>query len=190
MSTLSPLLMLQDIEVVYGAAILAVRDVSLHVGRCEIVALLGANGAGKSSTLRAVSNLLGAQRGRVTRGRITFDGRAIAGVPTSQLVSSGLVQVLEGRHCFRGLTIEENLITGAIGRQATRAETAVDLDRVYALFPRLQVKRRVLAGLTLRRRAADGGHRSRSDGAGRGCSFSTSRPWGWRPSSSPRSSRR
>ena len=148
MSTLSPLLMLQDIEVVYGAAILAVRDVSLHVGRCEIVALLGANGAGKSSTLRAVSNLLGAQRGRVTRGRITFDGRAIAGVPTSQLVSSGLVQVLEGRHCFRGLTIEENLITGAIGRQATRAETAVDLDRVYALFPRLQVKRRVLAGLT------------------------------------------
>jgi branched-chain amino acid transport system ATP-binding protein len=122
--------------------------VSLHVGQGEIVALLGANGAGKSSTLRAVSNLLGAERGRVTRGRITFDGRVTAGLPTSRLVTSGLVQVLEGRHCYRGLTVEENLITGAIGRQATRAETAVDLDRVYVLFPRLKVKRRVLAGLT------------------------------------------
>jgi branched-chain amino acid transport system ATP-binding protein len=148
MSTPSVLLALEDVEVVYGAAILAVRDVSLHVGLGEIVALLGANGAGKSSTLRAVSNLLGAQRGRVTRGRITFDGHVIAGVPTSRLVTSGLVQVLEGRHCFRGLTVEENLITGAIGRQASRAETAVDLDRVYTIFPQLQVKRRVLAGLT------------------------------------------
>jgi len=148
MSSTSALLTLEDIEVVYGAAILAVRDVSLHVGQGEIVALLGANGAGKSSTLRAVSNLLGAQRGRVTRGRITFDGRATAGVPTSHLVSSGLVQVLEGRHCFKGLTLEENLITGAIGRQATRVESADDLDRVYTLFPRLKVKRRVLAGLT------------------------------------------
>jgi branched-chain amino acid transport system ATP-binding protein len=148
MSSTSALLSLEAVEVVYGAAILAVRDVSLHVGPREIVALLGANGAGKSSTLRAVSNLLGAQRGRVTRGRITFDGQSTAGVPTSRLVSSGLVQVLEGRHCFRGLTVEDNLITGAIGRRSTRAETAVDLDRVYALFPRLTVKRRVLAGLT------------------------------------------
>jgi branched-chain amino acid transport system ATP-binding protein len=148
MSTPSALLTLEDVEVVYGAAILAVRDVSLHVGQGEIVALLGANGAGKSSTLRAVSNLLGAQRGRVTRGRITFDGQTTAGVPTSRLVSSGLVQVLEGRHCFKGLTIEENLVTGAIGRQATRAESAADLDLVYTLFPRLKVKRKALAGLT------------------------------------------
>ena len=164
MSSTSALLSLEDIEVVYGAAILAVRDVSLYVGQGEIVALLGANGAGKSSTLRAISNLLGAQRGRVTRGRIIFDGHATAAVPTSRLVSSGLVQVLEGRHCFRGLTVEENLITGAIGRQATRAESAVDLDRVYALFPRLKVKRRVLAGPHLGRRTADGGHRPRPDG--------------------------
>jgi branched-chain amino acid transport system ATP-binding protein len=148
MSSTAALLTLEGIEVVYGAAILAVLLMSLHVGQGEIVALLGANGAGKSSTLRAVSNLLGAERGRVTRGRITFDGRVTAGLPTSRLVTSGLVQVLEGRHCYRGLTVEENLITGAIGRQATRAETAVDLDRVYVLFPRLKVKRRVLAGLT------------------------------------------
>jgi branched-chain amino acid transport system ATP-binding protein len=120
----------------------------LTVGKSEIVALLGANGAGKSSTLRAVSNLLGAKRGRLTRGRITFDGRVTTGVPTSRLVSSGLVQVLEGRHCFKALTVEENLITGAIGRQATRPETAADLERVYTLFPRLLAKRKTLAGLT------------------------------------------
>jgi branched-chain amino acid transport system ATP-binding protein len=142
------LLSLEDIEVVYGTAILAVRGVSLHVRQGEIVALLGANGAGKSSTLRAVSNLLQARRGRLTHGRITFDGRVTTGVPTSRLVASGLVQVLEGRHCFRALTVEENLITGAIGRQASRAETATDLDRVYKLFPRLQAKRKVPAGLT------------------------------------------
>ena len=142
------LLSLEGIEVVYGAAILAVRGVSLHVQQGEIVALLGANGAGKSSTLRAVSNLLQAQRGRLTRGRITFDGRVTTGVPTSRLVASGLVQVLEGRHCFRALTVEENLITGAIGRQASRAETATDLERVYELFPRLQAKRKAPAGLT------------------------------------------
>jgi branched-chain amino acid transport system ATP-binding protein len=145
---MTALLTLEDIEVVYGAAILAVRGVSLTVGQGEIVALLGANGAGKSSTLRAVSNLLQAKRGRLARGRITFDGRVTTGVPTSRLVSTGLVQVLEGRHCFRALTVEENLITGAIGRQATRPETASDLDRVYALFPRLQTKRRTAAGLT------------------------------------------
>jgi len=148
MTTAATLLSLEDIEVVYGAAILAVRGVSLTVGKSEIVALLGANGAGKSSTLRAVSNLLGAKRGRLTRGRITFDGRVTTGVPTSRLVSSGLVQVLEGRHCFKALTVEENLITGAIGRQATRPETAADLERVYTLFPRLLTKRKTLAGLT------------------------------------------
>ncbi len=145
---MTALLSLEDIEVVYGAAILAVRGVSLTVGQGEIVALLGANGAGKSSTLRAVSNLLQAKRGRLTRGRITFDGRVTTGVPTSRLVATGLVQVLEGRHCFRALTVEENLITGAIGRQATRPETASDLERVYALFPRLLTKRRIAAGLT------------------------------------------
>jgi branched-chain amino acid transport system ATP-binding protein len=146
--TRTPLLTLEDVEVVYGAAILAVRGVSFSVGRGEIIALLGANGAGKSSTLRAVSNLLHAQRGRITRGRITFDGSDTAGVATSRLVATGLVQVVEGRHCFRPLTVEENLITGAIGRQATRAETAADLARVYRLFPSLEAKRKVAAGLT------------------------------------------
>lgn len=141
------LLTVEDIDVVYGSAILAARGVSLHVGRGEIVALLGANGAGKSSVLRAVSNLLHAKRGRRSRGTISFDGQSTTGQPTSRLVSSGLVQVLEGRHCFRGLTIEENLITGAIGRQASRAETAADLEQVYALFPRLRGKRQALAGL-------------------------------------------
>jgi branched-chain amino acid transport system ATP-binding protein len=147
-TTPAVLLQVEDIEVVYGAAILGLRGVSLQVGHGEIVALLGANGAGKSSTLRAVSNLLGAKRGRLTHGRITFDGRVTTGVPTSRLVSTGLVQVLEGRHCFRALTVEENLITGALGRQATRPETATDLERVYALFPRLVTKRKTLAGLT------------------------------------------
>jgi branched-chain amino acid transport system ATP-binding protein len=145
---MNALLTVEDIEVVYGAAILGLRGVSLAVGQGEIVALLGANGAGKSSTLRAVSNLLGAKRGRLTRGRVTFDGRVTTGVPTSRLVSTGLVQVLEGRHCFRALTVEENLITGALGRQATWPETAADLERVYALFPRLVTKRKTLAGLT------------------------------------------
>jgi branched-chain amino acid transport system ATP-binding protein len=142
------LLALEDVEIVYGAAILAVRGVSLTVKEGEIVALLGANGAGKSSTLRAVSNLLHAQRGRLSRGRISFDGKVTTGIPTSRLVSCGLVQVLEGRHVFRGLTVEENLITGALGRQATRAEEAADLDLIYALFPRLAVKRKIVAGLT------------------------------------------
>lgn len=148
MSTSPALLQLEDVEVVYGAAILAVRGVSFDVGQGEIVALLGANGAGKSSTLRAVSNLLHAKRGRVSRGHIVFDGKETAGVPTSRLVGTGLVQVLEGRHCFRALTVEENLITGALGRRASRAETATDLDRVYALFPRLAAKRKTAAGLT------------------------------------------
>jgi branched-chain amino acid transport system ATP-binding protein len=142
------LLTLEDVEVVYGAAILAVRGVSLTVREGEIVALLGANGAGKSSTLRAVSNLLHVQRGRVSRGRISFDGKVTTGVPTSRIVSLGLVQVLEGRHVFRALTVEENLVTGAIGRQATRAETAADLEWIYTLFPRLGVKRKIVAGLT------------------------------------------
>lgn len=147
MTAAPALLTLEDVEVVYGGAILAARGVSLDVGRGEIVALLGANGAGKSSVLRAISNLLPAKRGRISRGTISFDGKSTAGQPTSRLVSAGLVQVLEGRHCFRGLTIEENLITGAIGRQASKAETAQDLDRVYAIFPRLHGKRKALAGL-------------------------------------------
>ncbi|GAB0118328.1 ABC transporter ATP-binding protein [Acidisoma sp. 7E03] len=143
----SPLLDLENVEVTYGAAILAVRGVSLQVLRGEIVALLGSNGAGKSSILRAISNLLPARRGRLSGGRIRYDGIETAGMTTARLVTAGLIQVLEGRHCFRGLTVEENLVTGSLGGGTSRAQTAGDLEKVYALFPRLKAKRRNLAGL-------------------------------------------
>ncbi len=143
----TPLLQIEDVEVVYDSAILAVAGVSLDVQKGEIFALLGANGAGKSSLLRAVSNILVAQRGRVTKGRVLFDGKPIKNLATNHLVRAGLVQVLEGRHCFLRLTVEENLITGAIGKGSSRAETKQDLAHVYALFPVLEVKRKQAAGL-------------------------------------------
>ncbi|WP_375785137.1 ABC transporter ATP-binding protein [Bradyrhizobium sp. Pha-3] len=142
------LLAVERLAATYNHAIAAVSDVSLAVRRGEIVAVLGANGAGKSTTLQAVSALLSARRGQITAGRIVFDGRDVAGTSAATLVRAGLVPVLEGRHCFASLTVEENLITGAMGRDARRAEISADLDRVYALFPRLKVHRRSLAGLT------------------------------------------
>jgi branched-chain amino acid transport system ATP-binding protein len=145
--TIAPLLVVEDVQVVYESAILAVGGVSLTVQPGEIVALLGANGAGKSSLLRAISNILHAKRGRISSGSVTFDGKPIHGVPTSRLVQTGLVQVLEGRHCFLSLTAEENLIAGAIGKGANRAETRQGLLHVYALFPILSEKRRQAAGL-------------------------------------------
>ncbi|WFU34865.1 ABC transporter ATP-binding protein [Bradyrhizobium brasilense] len=142
------LLSVDGLAATYNHAIRAVSDVSLVVRPGEIVAVLGANGAGKSSTLQAVSALLPARRGQITAGRILFDGHDLAGISAAALVRVGIVPVLEGRHCFASLTVEENLFTGAIGRDATRAETADDLDRVYTLFPRLKERRRSLAGLT------------------------------------------
>ncbi|MDP9898732.1 ABC transporter ATP-binding protein [Variovorax ginsengisoli] len=142
------LLRIEAIEVAYQRSIVALHRVSLDVGAGEIHALLGANGAGKSTTLKAVSNLLPAQRGQVTAGRIDFDGHDVGRMSTADLVRLGLVQVLEGRHCFRSLTLEENLLTGALGRSARRGEAAEDLARVYEIFPRLKAKRRVLAGLS------------------------------------------
>jgi branched-chain amino acid transport system ATP-binding protein len=142
-----PLLTVEDVEVVYESAILAVRGVSLTVGAGEIVALLGANGAGKSSLLRGVSNILVAQRGRISSGQIYFDGKPTARMPTSALVAAGLVQVLEGRHCFLQLTAEENLVTGAIGRGSDRAQTKRDLEHIYTLFPNIAAKRKLAAGL-------------------------------------------
>ena len=142
------LLSVEGLAATYNHAIRAVSDVSLKVQPGEIVAVLGANGAGKSTTLQAVSVLLPARRGQITAGHIVFDGRDLAGISAAALVRNGIVPVLEGRHCFASLTVEENLVTGAIGRDATRAETANDLDRIYALFPRLQERRRSLAGLT------------------------------------------
>jgi branched-chain amino acid transport system ATP-binding protein len=140
-------LQIEDVEIIYDSAILAVASVSLSVQKGEIFALLGANGAGKSSLLRAVSNILVAQRGRITKGRILFDGKPIQKLATNQLVRAGLVQVLEGRHCFLRLTVEENLIAGAIGKGSSRADTKQDLAHVYALFPILEAKRKQPAGL-------------------------------------------
>ena len=142
------MLQLHAVEAVYQNAIVALRGVSLDVRAGEIHALLGANGAGKSSTLKAVSNLLPAERGKVTAGSIVFDGHDVSHTNPAALVRLGLVQVLEGRHCFRSLTVEENLLTGGLGRSASRAELAQDLERVYAIFPHLRDKRRALAGLT------------------------------------------
>ncbi|MGZ5872072.1 MAG: ABC transporter ATP-binding protein [Bradyrhizobium sp.] len=138
----------RDVHAVYGGAVRALHGVNLSVRRGEIVALLGANGAGKSTTLKAVSNLLHAERGRITHGHIVFDDRDVATGSPAELVRLGLVPVLEGRHCFRTLTVEENLITGAIGRDARRGEIGADLDRVYELFPKLKERRRSLSGLT------------------------------------------
>lgn len=144
----TPLLRIEAIEAAYQRSIVALHGVSLDVCAGEIHALLGANGAGKSTTLKAVSNLLPAERGQVTVGRIVFDGHDTGRTSPADLVRLGLVQVLEGRHCFRSLTVEENLLTGALGRSARRAEAAEDLARVYAIFPKLKDKRKTLAGLS------------------------------------------
>ncbi|MER9481978.1 ABC transporter ATP-binding protein [Mesorhizobium sp. M0494] len=144
----NPILSVSRVEAVFNGAIAALHGVDLSVGKGEIVALLGSNGAGKTTLLRAVSNLLPAERGTVTAGRITFDGEDVSRASPSHLVRKGLVQVLEGRHCFRSLTVEENLLTGALGRSSSRTGVKADLDRVYALFPRLTEKRRTRSGLT------------------------------------------
>jgi len=139
-------LAIDDVEVVYSRAILALRGVTLAVGRGEFVALLGANGAGKTTTLRAVSNLLGVAGGAITRGAIRYDGVATAALPPVQLVRRGLAQVLEGRHCFLQLTIEENLVTGALACGLGRAAIRQNVERVYHYFPRLAQIRRLRAG--------------------------------------------
>ncbi|UMY19608.1 ABC transporter ATP-binding protein [Methylobacterium organophilum] len=141
------LLRVEALEVVYGGAVRALGGVDLTVRAGEIVALVGANGAGKTTLLRAVSNLLPATRGQVVGGRLAYAGRDIARTRTDRLVRDGLVGVLEGRHCFRALTVEENLVAGGLGRGSDRNAVRADLDRVYGLFPRLAQKRGVAAGL-------------------------------------------
>jgi branched-chain amino acid transport system ATP-binding protein len=143
-----PLLDVNGIEVVYNHVILVLKGVSLVVPEGGIVALLGANGAGKTTTLKAVSNLLRAQRGEVTKGAIRFDDERVDRLNPSELVKRGVIQVMEGRHCFAHLTVEENLLTGAYTRRATRSEIRVDLEKVYAFFPRLKQRRASLAGYT------------------------------------------
>ncbi len=128
------LLAVEGLHATYNHAITALQGVTLSLGRGEILALLGANGAGKSTTLKAVSNLLAAERGQVLAGHILFEGRDVTRETPASLVRLGLVQVLEGRHCFRTLTVEENLISGGLGRSATRTEIATDLEKIYAHF--------------------------------------------------------
>jgi branched-chain amino acid transport system ATP-binding protein len=146
--TSKPLLDVNGIEVIYNHVILVLKGVSLVVPEGGIVALLGANGAGKTTTLKAISNLLRAERGEVTKGVIQFDNERVDRLNPSELVKRGVIQVMEGRHCFAHLTVEENLLTGAYTRRATRSEIKVDLEKVYGFFPRLRQRRSSLAGYT------------------------------------------
>ena len=145
---MSAYLSINNIEVIYDHVILVLKGVSLDVPKGKIVALLGANGAGKSTTLKAVSNLLRTERGEVTKGSIEFDGKRTDKLTTNDLVRMGVCQVMEGRHCFAHLTIEENLLTGAYTRKLSRAETKDELERVYHYFPRLKTRRTSQAGYT------------------------------------------
>ena len=142
------ILSLNNIEVVYDHVILVLKGVSLDVPRGHIVALLGANGAGKTTTLKALSNLLNAERGEVTKGSIVFDGAQVAALSPNELVRRGCIQVMEGRHCFAHLTIEENLLTGAFTRRDGAAAIRHDLERVYAYFPRIKARSNAVSGYT------------------------------------------
>jgi branched-chain amino acid transport system ATP-binding protein len=142
----APILSVNNIEVVYDHVILVLKGVSLEVPKGEIVALLGANGAGKSTTLKAISNLLAAERGEVTKGSIVFDGAEVHALTPNELVRRGCIQVMEGRHCFPHLSVEENLLTGAYTRGRGGAAIRRDLDLVYSYFPRLKERRGATAG--------------------------------------------
>ncbi len=142
------ILALNNIEVVYDHVILVLKGVSLVVPKGGIVALLGANGAGKTTTLKAISNLLHAERGEVTKGSILFEGAEVQAHSPNELVRRGCIQVMEGRHCFAHLTVEENLLTGAFTRRDGRAAIRADLDLVYGYFPRLRERRDAVAGYT------------------------------------------
>ena len=144
----APLLNVNGIEVIYNHVILVLKGVSLTVPEGGIVALLGGNGAGKTTTLRAVSNLLAGERGAVTKGTIELRGERIEALTPSALVQRGLVQVMEGRHCFAHLTIEDNLMTGAYTRSDGKAAVAQTLEKVYAYFPRLKTRRSSQAAYT------------------------------------------
>ncbi len=144
-----PLFNVNNIEVVYNQVILALRGMTLDVPKGSVVSLLGANGAGKTTTLKACSNLLQAERGMVTKGSIEFNGQDISQLEAHELVDQGVVQVLEGRHCFAHLSVEENLLTGSfIRKTAPRKEIKEDLERVYNYFPRIKHCRKTLAGFT------------------------------------------
>ena len=139
------LLEINNIEVIYNHVILVLKGVSLSVPKGGITALLGGNGAGKTTTLKAVSNLLHSERGEVTKGSITYRGRNVANLNPAALVKSGVIQVMEGRHCFEHLTVEENLLTGAYTQSGS---PDADLEMVYTYFPRLKERRKSQAGYT------------------------------------------
>ena len=141
------LLIVNNIEVVYNHVILVLKGVSLNVKKGGITTLLGGNGAGKTTTLKSISNLLASERGEVTKGTISFDNADIHALDPSQLVKLGVIQVMEGRHCFEHLTVEENLLTGAYTRKNNK-DIKKDLERVYEYFPRLKDRRTSQAGYT------------------------------------------
>ena len=140
------MLLVNNIEVIYDHVILVLKGVSLEVPEQGIVALLGANGAGKTTTLKAISNLLRAERGDITKGSIEFRGERIDKLTPAELVQQGVIQVMEGRHCFEHLTVEENLLTGAYTRRDGGAAIQRDLELVYSYFPRLKSRSRAQAG--------------------------------------------
>ncbi len=142
------ILTIKNIEVIYNHVILVLKGVSLEVPRGGVVALLGANGAGKTTTLKAISNLLHSERGEVTKGSIVFEEQEVHGLSPNELVRRGCIQVMEGRHCFGHLTVEENLLTGAFTRRDGKAAIRRDLDLVYSYFPKLSERKDSLAGYT------------------------------------------
>ncbi|CAG0946469.1 MAG: High-affinity branched-chain amino acid transport ATP-binding protein LivF [Rhodocyclaceae bacterium] len=141
-------LSVNNVEVIYDHVILVLKGVSLDVPEGKIVALLGANGAGKSTTLKSISTLLKGERGEVTKGSIAFRGERVDQLTPNELVKKGMVQVMEGRHCFGHLTVEENLLTGAYTRSLSRGELKESLERVYHYFPRLKTRRTSQSGYT------------------------------------------
>ena len=144
----APILSVNNIEVIYDHVILVLKGVSLSVPAGGITALLGANGAGKTTTLKAISNLLHGERGEVTKGTIVFEGEEVQARSPNELVRRGCIQVMEGRHCFGHLSVEDNLLTGAFTRRDGNAAIRADLDLVYQYFPRLKVRRTSQAGYT------------------------------------------
>ena len=142
------LLEVNNIEVIYNHVILVLKGVSLNVPKGGITALLGGNGAGKTTTLKAISNLLHSERGEVTKGSVKYRGKDVHDSDPADLVRQGVIQVMEGRHCFEHLTVEENLLTGYYTRKSGKAEMQRDLELVYNYFPRLKERRKSLAGYT------------------------------------------
>jgi branched-chain amino acid transport system ATP-binding protein len=147
-TTATPILAVSNVEVIYNHVILVLKGVSLALPEKGIVALLGANGAGKSTTLKTISCLLRTERGEVTKGSVTYRGERVDQLNSNDLVRRGVIQVMEGRHCFGHLTIEENLLTGAFIHGGKKKQIAEDLEKVYHYFPRLKARRTSQAGYT------------------------------------------